>query len=57
MDGVVIMKIALMVLALLGFLVNIYFALFQSSAWAGLGAGLMVAAVFAEPTIQIKQHG
>lgn len=57
MDGVVIMKIALMVLALLGFLANIYFALFHGSAWAGLGAGLMVAAVFAEPTIQIKQHG
>lgn len=57
MDGVVMMKIALMVLALLGFLANIYFALFHGSAWAGLGAGLMVAAVFAEPTIQIKQHG
>lgn len=57
MDGVVVMKIALMILALLGFLANVYFALFHGSAWAGLGAGLMVAAVFAEPTIQTMGCG
>lgn len=57
MDGVVVMKIALMILALLGFLANVYFALFHGSVLAGLGAGLMVATVFVEPTIQIKQYG
>ena len=57
MDGVVIMKIALMVLAALGFLANVYFALFHGSALAGLGAGLMVAAIFVEPTIQITGCG
>ena len=47
------MKVMLIVLAVIGFMANVYFALFNSSAWAGLGAGLMVAAVFIEPVIQM----
>ena len=57
MDRVVTMKAILIVLAVLGFMANVYFALFHGSAWAGLGAGLMVAAVFVEPAIKIKQYG
>lgn len=57
MDRAVTMKVMLMCLAALGFLANVYFALFHGSAWAGLGAGLMVAAVFIEPTIQTTECG
>lgn len=57
MDRAVTMKVMLMCLAALGFVANVYFALFHGSAWAGLGAGLMVAAVFIEPTLQTKQDG
>ncbi|WP_352338242.1 hypothetical protein [Psychrobacter sp. 16-MNA-CIBAN-0192] len=50
------MKVILIVLAVLGFMANVYFAFFHGSAWAGMGAGLMVAAVFVEPAIKITRY-